>query len=777
MKIGLGVLGVAVVAAGGIWLVAGGDGGDRSIPVVAADGTTRPPGTLARAETPLASDAGTGEQPAIAASAFRGERGDGRATDLRVKLVDSGGAPLPDIGVGLRDDSDPDPTALRARGRTTAPDGIVRLPLRADRPADALKLFRIVVFLPVVLDPPVLVSGGAATADPVVVTLPPTGSLEVRLRDERGKPVPNDEASTWVSAPGPDGKCLPSIWSSPEWSTALLDEHGCAVLPRVGIGIRFRATAMPRDNDGELVVESAEAPGPRQAGERARLEIIVRRDRFPVVTGRLVRNDGTPWPASMLEYTPTISPSEAGRVMQRFQVTTGGRFRMPVRLELPPGGSRVYVIEDRDRGRWPDGLGPETRLELSRALTPGENEIGDVVLDLGPVVVSGEVVDEDGTPVANAGIEVTTPKPVPGGVSHEDVAGGTRPISRLDGRFEIRLRARGELPAGEMKLAVSKGRTHGRTERTVSAGTQGLRIVLPRLGALAGSVRLTDALRSEDLAVEVHAPGSRIRAGVRKDGTFGCEGVPAGAVTVLVIPAAARLRRPEDPALARIEEVIVTADAGASDPRLQDIVIPEPADRLTVRVLGPDRLPLGGATVRLDDGGRGGIKRTEPSGEVSFTLFSATGTIEVGAPGLRSHRREGVRGEIEVQLERGIEVRLKSSGSTGPGPVRYWLRLHLARCDAQGRPVPDPLADADSLTRECYAGGETVLSMPAAGTYRVDVRIVVANPAGTGPAPGQTFLVPEARKLITVADIGTTQSFDIEIPEDQIATRLKSAGR
>jgi hypothetical protein len=93
-------------------------------------------------------------------------------------------------------------------------------------------------------------------------------------------------------------------------------------------------------------------------------------------------------------------------------------------------------------------------------------------------------VDEESAAVAGAEIDVRSAKPFTGGTTGGNVFGNQHPVSDLGGRFEIRLRLRGEPPAGEVRLEVTRQGSRGRVQKTVAVGTQGLVIVLTRGGRM-----------------------------------------------------------------------------------------------------------------------------------------------------------------------------------------------------------------------------------------------------------------------------------------------------
>lgn len=777
MRIPLVLSCAAALAATGLWLAIGASGGEgRTLPA----GTAAAEGRGPEGEAPgVPSPAGAAVPTPMASSAFTGEtapvEGVPRAC---VQVLDHEGAPATGILVGLRDDADPDATALRTRGVTKAPDGIAALDLACDDAGAPLPR-RLVILLPVILDPPVVVTGATSRKNPIVVRLPATGSLEISVLDERGRAVTQDDINVRVEVLAQDGGGVTGLRSIPFHVSPTADLAGWEALRGVGLGLRFRVTAVPRDGGGELVEETTEAPGPTVAGETACVELVVRRDRFPVVTGRIVRDDGTPWAPCTLEAIPKIAPSRLGSNYRWLRVTEGGRFRLAIRHECPPGGSRVYTIEDRDRERWPLGVGPETPLDLSRTLAPGVNDVGDVVLDLGSLIVSGSVVDEEGAAIAGAEIDVRTERTFPGGATFANIFGNQHPVSDLEGRFEVRLRGRGEPPAGDVRLTVTKRGSRGKFQKSVAVGTRDLMIVLTRGGGVAGSVKLAGDLRGDDLRVTIRSGRNSRPVSVQEDGRFRFEGLEPGIVTVSVAPSfgpfSGQPTRAEE-TLATVDNVVITAGVVNEDPRLQDIVIGAAVRRVLVKVLDPDLHPVPRAIVRrLDDAGRGEARWTNGQGEVTCALFGGASRLVVGAPGSRMRIVDGAAGEIEVILQPGIRVRLTTSARMTDGEPPCRLEAGIHPCDDRGRDAAHRILDPTAADHAFDAAGEIVALLPDPGLYRVRPMLRFLHPDGT--PTGRAQWVTGAERVITVEDAGAVQSFPIEIPADLIEACLKAAGR
>jgi len=405
--------------------------------------------------------------------------------------------------------------------------------------------------------------------------------------------------------------------------------------------------------------------------------------------GKVVDTTGAPLAdAGVGAYTgePLRPSSNTQRLKGNYSGATGadGSFSIG---GLPAGSYNLRVLPGRAGGtaakvRLP--APPWDRVELK----PGEAR-KDAVLVVEALTaeelvaslrITGRVVDSKGQPVDD--VEVTT-------------YGGDGPLrnawTRRDGLFELT-----GLPAGTYKLkAQERAAKHGAIARVedVEAGTEGLEIVLPALGALEG--RVVDAETGNPVvAFEIRQEDERNRYHTDKgfqsvqsqDGSFRLTNVEPGPVTVIARAAGYAESSAEGAAVAPGET------ARGVELRMRR------GSLISGTVVNAEGLPVGNAAIVP-----GELPRHEHPDKVAVTRTAPDGTFQLadlaGVETISAYHPDYAAGSATVKLAPGRETNVQIV-LTGGGVIEG-----TAYFDGKPWPGQEVRLDAGFSDGNWYFGG------------------------------------------------------------------------
>ncbi len=647
------------------------------------------------------------------------------APAFTVRLVDERGSAVPDERIALRQRlADGSYQALHFR-RTDA-EGRARfahLPwLRADPVAPAPQVFvgaELLAAEPVqrVLDP------AREPEQEFVLQLPGTGEVLLELIDSDGQPWHGEGEVEFALADDTFAASRAAGADVPVPSLRIPIRAGRAVL-RVGLGIGLELFVEPHGWKQHL----ATVVGPTRAGESVVARVPLHAP-APTIRGRIVDPDGRPLSNESL-LCELWSLRETQWHVEARRSDGDGRFA---------GFGGPYL---QDEGAWALHFAlaraPElvARVTLPAPVRAGPIELGDVVLGPAPLLVRGEVVDEDGRPVRAAELqfsELVEWPWEPGVLDWNPLPRGSL-ASAADGRFE--LRSWSQSPRLLLELRRSGYQRSPRLELTVP--TLDLGVVLLAEGALAGRI-VTARGRARDLAnLSLRIPG--FQGGVLEweaDGSFRFGGLRAGTYTLelrqwSLLPgvhqhAGIVVRAGETTQLAPIdlEQLVTVLRFDVRDP--SGAALPE----------AHFAWPVPGATrptfqpLARDADGRYELR----------TLELPLAWVRVKAPGHREAELTDVHADQRVVLEHGPRVQLALSGGL-PALGEFWsLGAHLQRSED---------AEAEEVVFDAEGRASLVLGSP--GAYHVGLFLRHAGQNGRRSLDGLAW-------QIEVADSSGEQAF------------------
>jgi hypothetical protein len=628
--------------------------------------------------------------------------------EIEILVVDGISQPVADVPVAIRSCPGDGPRSDLWSGYT-GPDGVAHA-----RHIDALlkqqPVRRMCVCLAVLarnlesvpLDP------SALPTDPIRLTLPPTGSVEVVTVSEGSKPVFARDVQIG-EASALDAHGLPG-WSGGQYRADRI-EDGHAEFAHVGLGLEIYATAF----EPGFERSASRARGPQSAGERVEM-VYDLGHAHPAIVIRLVDDKHAALPKLDLGMTFSLSHggNSAGHGGQEIHSDGEGRIRVPMLMSATTNLAGTIDLRVTSLGPHEDWRA--TR-EIPAELHEGDNDLGDLVVKAPEPVASGVVVDDRGEPVRRAFVGVDTQS---GSGDKWNPIPGLNASSNARGEFAVL----GARPAGKLRLSAND-REHAKGASVEAvAGARDVRIVLPRGAGLTGSLVLDASLPSQDLTVVVvhtREPSSsrreydaNDRSVVQSDGTFTLAGLRAGDVEVQI-----KCKMQREPLLS-VEHIQLAPGVVTREPRLQHVDLRE-ARSIHVDVVDEREAPIVAGEVWCISSTSDPKMFYFKDGKATVLARAASVDLEVRSWGYRSAHVRTVTGDSRVVLRRGfpVRVRLPDGFQLPATPRQLGLRLRLVRESgaAQSR-MPAGVPD-DSVDTFIEVGAESLVVVPAAGTYEM----------------------------------------------------------
>jgi hypothetical protein len=590
--------------------------------------------------------------------------------------------------------------------------------------------------------------------EPITLTLPETGTVEVLIEDVDGEPYqdpawialdleprgerrvsdPRREHLGWVSSPSKDGR--------------VRFEH---VSPGLDVELTVRFVL---GTDSLRVV----APGPAVPGATAIVRVPVGRD-HPILSLRVLDVHGEPVRKRMLaaSVSEIVQGATHSQSEMKFETDEDGHVRVLSSQELTKAESAVVFRlyhEEPSLGATGHVVEQSASLTVSGPFVPGIRDCGDVALRPFAELAAGRVIDAQGDPVEGAEVRFVYVEPSEPrwGPVQQRPWGVTK--SGVDGAFHIS----GPHDVVWLQAWASKG-TRESAPRAVQAGT--MELVLRFLGesGLAGWLRVEGYVPEGGYAVAARSEGghaiwvSRPRP-IEPDGSFQHLGIRAGSYRVTLYDTS----RVEP--LLEIRDVVVRQGEITRDPRLAGIELPGLAAAFILELDKADPGTLGAGVVRVRPAGDARVEWTNARFQaqerrLAFLVPAGDVDLEVVFPRYRTVRLFGVRESAAAELVPGIQVRLRFCGPAALPEAPFALRAMLAPVE---RPQDfnwgaDPFDDSR----------ETMVSAADVGAMQV-VWILERSEGGGSTGTRVSVASPE---IFDVRDV-ECQVFDVHVSQAEL---------
>jgi hypothetical protein len=589
--------------------------------------------------------------------------------------------------------------------------------------------------------------------EPVVLILPPSGSVVVEVRDATGVALSTKKEVTLEADRVREAGT--HLWRGDlEAARAWIEDGQARFAPvEVGLSLRARIDARPEHGRGEVAF-----PGPAKEGQEVRALLVP--DQAPaVLVLRFLAPDGRPLADAEVETSWT-------RRMEGALLMSGGT---PRRTD-PSGRRRITVDEPWREGSTVELLAEHrpssaeswtATLDLSRSFPPGETDLGDLMLLPEEVLVSGRVVDEEGQGVSafTARIEHSSGRGQAGS-QHGDA----------DGAFAFH----GAAPFAEMQLRIDPDGYVAPEAIPFTPGTRGLEIVVRRGGGLVGSLQPVPGLRFDDLFVVARDEiGNTVGDGtIGADGTFELVGLPGGVLNVVFGS------RPIEGDVLEVPGVRVTRGERQSDPRLQDLDLSDHLRVVRLTVGQADGLAAASGWVRPVRREKDPIAFVIEEGVARVLTRPEPIDLEVNVPGHRIVLLERVSTDQEVVLEPAFEVTLRVPDSLELPPEGTRLEVGLRRLDTEF-PRPNSLALMRGGRQAgwwsgTFRDGDTAFSIDRGvhfsvqetGSFDVSFYLISGSPEG-----GQIAYEIDATSDLDIGPSDSGRTFVIEPDPEAYAQR------
>jgi hypothetical protein len=598
------------------------------------------------------------------------------------------------------------------------------------------------------LDPP--------PSEPVVLTLPATGALAFHVVDENGDALAAAGTLQLVAATSADAISEANRMRGADRQSfrLALDEQGRAAVPRVGLGLAFRAIpSLP-----ERVSALQHFSGPTRAGET--IDVALPAGAIgPLFTGRVSEGDDAPLAGADLrgQFDAFDASGKAiGSDAATAKIDADGAFRLDFSRSGSKGQEgRLFLRATRDGGSPAEGTATAT------LPATGILELGTIRLAPPPLIASGIVVDDEALAVEGAlvTIDAKVDPPIPFKVNHLPSA-----TTSADGLFELR----GEIPDGALSLRAQRGGYLPMKPLRFAAGASDLTLTLRMGGSLAGSIVVPDGFPAELLFARLQLPGSwPLQADtqpIRENGRFRMSLLPAGLWDFELL-----LGRDPDNAelLTAIHQVAIHPFELTRDPRLQelDLLTLARVVEATVRVPGGELAETGsvGRAASLRNG-RGQLSVPLKGGRALMPCTSVPVELSVVVPGYLVQTARGVEGPIDVMMRRGLAVHFVVTGRNERQPE--WIPVRVT-----SQPRDEALAAVWPGDPVPLTSGEAKFTLPAPGRYRA--RIDFAPPPDPSRAPEDAAAARAQARAQRRSRIRSEVDFEVKDVDDEQRIELK----
>ncbi len=589
-----------------------------------------------------------------------------RSPILRVRVVDPSGEPCAGVPVGVHRGTDIEwgPVELVWTDR----EGLASFRSRAFEIEDH-DYWTVAPGWPLSQESPRVLPGRPFAAEAKILRIPPSGSLLVRVRDPRGR-VPQ-EIRVALEPPNEDVRKLRKpIWDSPDaiwvddrggWLPRAPATDGEVRFPRVGLGLRFDVVVSAKGLDDTTV----EVAGPKRAGEVVTVDVELHPP--PALVASLVDSNGLA--LAGLHYEAATGE---GRPIYAQYGTTGAN-----------GGIRYL------RPRWEEGVEPWLKVVLKRLdgegyptvvhgarwlvqrhEKPGDLDLGTLVVPTDDVVLSGIVVDQDGSPVERADVGFDS-------ADREDPVTWFDPFwpfvcTDAEGQFCVTggFEDVPNLVVGARGAEDDQGSVGG---VLFTRGTRGLRIQLTRFGELTSEIRIPTAMDDHPILPELAPYGGRAETEFKGEDRLALhwKGLPPGTYEFALFVGE------HDEAIAHVPGIEIRGGEVNRDPRIDAIDVRGRLRSVAIQALSKDGGPvLSLEAWRMDLGPEPVPLWTDAYGTRVVVADEKPAVVWLASPPHhRLTKKESVLEDCTVELERAMWVYVELDGLPVEDDILVWPSL------------------------------------------------------------------------------------------------------
>lgn len=331
--------------------------------------------------------------------------------------------------------------------------------------------------------------------DPVLLTMPDYGSLEVHVVDTDGAPV-TAHHRLYITPIFPHPS-RPGRFQRGERHSTSISDRASATLQYVPVSSDLRIEVY---SEGVLAGVHKHIERLR-VGEHRVVKLVIA-EKLPHVTGRVVLADGASVSAQSLEVAFTPSGNE------RVQLADDGRFVLPLdRLRSEPDGRFSAVVSVRVSK--PGGNRASRELISGRfdAVVPSPDQptdVGTIILRSAPVFAAGRVVNAQGEPLEEAWVSIyeklnRRKDPEDFGWNY---AGVDHAYTDADGRFTVMV----DLPPGEYAIRAHRRGYIDRGAVRFQSGSGELLLTLDQERHLRGRLELPEGVDPTQFTLVAEVP-------------------------------------------------------------------------------------------------------------------------------------------------------------------------------------------------------------------------------------------------------------------------------
>jgi|GEM_PF-2634814 len=595
--------------------------------------------------------------------------------------------------------------------------------------------------------------GSSFDGEPIVLVLPPTGSVRLQVFDESWEAYGGEAQASLEVVPEGDSREASPFSARRRHETEVTVEDGVAIFPLVGLGLEVGASVR-RTAHG--VPTRAYAAGPTRAGETVSIDVQLGAD-HPVARLRAMDGRGKPLGNESIACEIQIRSYFLQNTSKtQLRTDAEGYFLVDVDNDWSEGTQRTLIVT-RGKGKEPR---PSGSVDLSRSLQTGINELGDVVLEEPVVLVAGRVQTEAGEPIAGAELALRSRRDE-GERWDEHWSFSHKAAS--DGSFEVRE----EVAGVAFQLAAERPGFAGGWVSFVR-GDGNVVVVLRAQGEIEGRVLLDEGVPDDIVRMSIqdlddgveHLDYSHRSVKLEDDGSFRFTRLMPGKRHVSL-----RANR-QSGNLMEFEDVQVVSGEVTRDPRLQEIDLRGLYHLHRLEIVGTTTGERLNGSLRFGPAGAEELDDQVWLGEPQIEILTEHRSIdlEIAASGYRVEFLRDFSGKGELRLRKGLEVTLVLTGDAPIPKPPVFVKATL---------VPE---EGDDSMIDWSAGAfderrETKASVAQAG--RMKVRWVLERRSGGSSIATSVDL--EREQFVEILDVEGGQRVEIDLtPEEmqQIVDRL-----